>query len=245
MRLPSKPHLLSAKIFIETMTPSIKDHMLVDPSLQQEIVGRIQAANFSGGQPRQAVDSLGSISMPDGKQVSLYLRHAADAILLDDEGNVVLITRRNNPGAGLQALPGGFMDPIHDSQGNPIVESAVGAALREATEETGIGEKILAAAKVTPVGKRGYNRPFDIREAWGDIPETPIKKGDLFAVSTQAFSVRIKGDLSKIPLQASDDASKVRVEKIAALRPEQFGVPDHLPLILQAVTSSREECSPP
>jgi 8-oxo-dGTP pyrophosphatase MutT (NUDIX family) len=220
------------------MTVPVKDHMLVDPVLQQEIVRRAQAGNFGAGQPGQAVNPLGSIAMPNGKQVCVYLRHAVDPVLLDDAGQVVLITRRNNPGAGLEALPGGFVDPIGNSEGSVVVEQAATAALREAMEETGIGKDILAAAKVTPVGTRTYNRPFDIREAWCDIPHTPIKKGDLFAVSTQAFCVRIKGDLSTIALQAGDDATRLRVEKIAALRPEQFAVPDHLTMIMQAVASN-------
>lgn len=219
------------------MTSPIKDHMLVDPVLQQEILRRAQAGNFGFGQPSQPLNALGSITMPDGRQVSVYLRHAVDPVLLDDLGNIVLITRRHSPGAGLEALPGGFIDSVRNRDGSVVVEQAERAALREAMEETGIDKNILAMAKVTPVGKRSYNRPFDIREAWHDIPDTPIKKGDLFAVSTQAFWMRIKGDLSKIALQAMDDASKLRVEKVAALRPEQFAVPDHLPMIKQAVAS--------
>jgi hypothetical protein len=95
----------------------------------------------------------------------------------------------------------------------------------------------LAAANVNAVGTRACNRPFDIREAWDDIAGTPIKKGDLFAVSTQAFCVRIPGNLSTIPLKAGDDASHVRVEEVAALRAEYFGVPDHFEMIRQAVAS--------
>lgn len=222
------------------MTSPVKNHMLVDPVLQREIARRAQAGSFGAGQPGQVVNPLGSITMPDGKRVSVYLRHAVDPVLLDDIGQVVLITRRNNPGAGLEALPGGFIDPKRNSEGGFVVEQAATAALREAMEETGIGKDILSVAKITAVGTRAYNRPFDIREAWRDIPDTPIKKGDLFAVSTQVFCVRIKGDLSTIALQANDDATKVHVEKVTALRPEQFAVPDHLPMILQAVASSRQ-----
>lgn len=222
------------------MIAPVKDHMLVDPVLQQEIARRAQAGNFGTGQPGQSVNLLGSIVMPEGKRVSVFLRHAVDAVLLDDIGQVVLITRRNNPGAGLEALPGGFMDPKRNREGGFVVEQAPIAALREAMEETGIGKDILSAAKITAVGTRAYYRPFDIREAWCDIPDTSIKKGDLFAVSTQAFCVRIKGDLSTIALRANDDATKVRVEKIATLRPEQFAVHDHLPMIMEAVASSRQ-----
>jgi 8-oxo-dGTP pyrophosphatase MutT (NUDIX family) len=215
--------------------------MLVDPALQQEIVRRIEAVDLSADQPDQDADSLGLIALPGGNRVSVYLRHAADPVLLDCAGHVVLITRRNNPGEGLRALPGGFLDPVPNAKGGFGVEQAVTAALREAREETGISMEILTAAKVTPIGRRSYNRPFDIREAWCDIPDTRILKGDLFAVSTQAFSVRIKGDLSTVFLRAGDDATDVRVEQIAALMPQQFAVPDHLPMIMQAVATCRKD----
>jgi ADP-ribose pyrophosphatase YjhB (NUDIX family) len=215
------------------MTFLINNHMLVNPALQQEIMRRIKVANICVNQPLHTADSLGSLEMPGGKEISVYLRPAVDAVLLDDAGKVVLITRRNQPGRGLAALPGGFIDLRHGSAS--MVEQPAAAALREAREETGISENTLAAAKVIPVGARDCNRPFDIREAWDDIAGTPIKQGDLFAVSTQAFCVRIKGDLSTIPLQAGDDASKVRVAEVAALRAGHFGVPDHLSMIRKAV----------
>lgn len=220
------------------MTSPLKDHMLIEPMLQQEIVRRAQNGNFGTGQPRQVVNSLGSIDMPGGKRVSVYLRHAVDAVLLDDLGNVVLITRRNNPGAGLEALPGGFLDPVRNPEGVIVAEQASEAVLREAMEETGVAEHVLAAATISPVGVRSYNRPFDIREAWSDIPETPIRKGDLFAVSTQAFRINVKGDLFRIPLWAGDDATEVRVEQAISLRPEQFAVADHLHMIKQALVSN-------
>jgi ADP-ribose pyrophosphatase YjhB (NUDIX family) len=207
--------------------------MLVNPALQQEIMRRITIANICVSQPLHTADPLGLLEMPGGKEVSVYLRHAVDAVLLDDAGKVVLITRRNQPGMGLAALPGGFIDLRHGSAS--MVEQPAEAALREAREETGISEDILAAANVKAVGTRACTRPFDIREAWDDIAGTPIKKGDLFAVSTQAYCVRIKGNFSTIPLQAGDDASKVRVEEVAALRAEHFGVPDHLAMIREAV----------
>jgi ADP-ribose pyrophosphatase YjhB (NUDIX family) len=211
----------------------INDHMLVDPALQQEIMRRITVANICTNQPLHAADPLGLLQLPGGKQVSVYLRPAVDAVLLDDAGKVVLIIRRNQPGMGLAALPGGFIDLRHGSANN--LERPSEAALREAREETGISQDVLAASSVRPVGTRCCIRPFDIREAWGDIAGTPIKQGDLFAVSTHAFCIRIKGDLSSIPLQAGDDASKVRVEEVANLRAEHFGVPDHLAMIQQAI----------
>ena len=138
--------------------------MLIDPSMQKEIIRRALDGNL-GDDPNQAVHSLGTVKTPDGREVAVHLRHAADAVLLDDFDHVVLITRKHNPGAGLKALPGGFMDPVRGSGGVTVAENAVTAALREATEETGIGKQLLETAQVIPLGHRSYNRPFDIRVA--------------------------------------------------------------------------------
>jgi 8-oxo-dGTP pyrophosphatase MutT (NUDIX family) len=214
-------------------TNFVKDNMLTDPSLQQEIIKRAIDGNF-GNNPPQAVDSLGSVKTPDGREVRVHLRHAADAVILDDFGHVVLITRKHNPGAGLDALPGGFMDPVQGVGGATVAEKAATAALREATEETRISKQLLEGAKVIPVGNRSYDRPFDIRVAWGNMPGTDIKKGDFFVVSTQAFCVKTTQDLSRVPLKAGDDGKGVLVARISSLNPDQFGIADHLPMILAA-----------
>jgi ADP-ribose pyrophosphatase YjhB (NUDIX family) len=222
-----------------TSSGFIKDNMLIDPSMQKEIIRRAVDGNF-GDNPGQAVQSLGTLKPPDGREVGVHLRHAADAVLLDDFGEVVLVTRKHNPGSGLKALPGGFMDPVQGTGGATVAENSATAALREATEETGISERLLEAAHVIPVGHRSYNRPFDIRVAWGHMPGTDIKKGDFFAVSTRAFCVKIPKDLSSVSLKAGDDAKGVLVSKISSLTPNEFGVADHLAMIRAAQIAARE-----
>jgi ADP-ribose pyrophosphatase YjhB (NUDIX family) len=211
----------------------IKDNMLIAPSIQREIIRRAVAGAF-GDNPAKAVNSLGSVKMPDGREIPVHLRHAADAVLLDDFGHVVLITRKHNPGAGLEALPGGFMDPVQGIDGANVAEKAATAALREATEETGISKRLLEGAHIIPLGHRSYDRPFDIRVAWGDLPNTDIKKGDFFAVSTQGFCVKIPQDLSRVSLKAGDDARRVLVVTISGLTQDEFGVADHLAMIQAA-----------
>jgi ADP-ribose pyrophosphatase YjhB (NUDIX family) len=212
----------------------VKDNSLIDPSLQQEVIRRAVDGNF-GNNPDQAVHSLGTLTLPDGREAHVHLRHAADAVILDNFGHVILITRRHDPGAGLDALPGGFLDPVPGTGGTIVAEKPITAALREAVEETGINKQLLERAHVVPVGNRSYERPFDIRMAWGDMEGTDIKKGDLFVVPTQAFSVRTTQDLSQITLEAGDDAKGVHVARISGLTPGQFGIADHLPMILAAV----------
>jgi len=220
-----------------TSSTFIKDNMLIDPSIQKEIIRRSVAGAF-GDNPRQAVHSLGSVKMPDGREVRVHLRHAADAILLDDFGHVVLITRKHNPGAGLKALPGGFMDPVHGIDGAMVAENAATAALREATEETGISKRLLEGAHIIPLGHRSYDRPFDIRVAWDDMSGTDIKKGDFFTVSTQGFCAKTTQDLSHVSLKAGDDAKGVYVAKVSSLTPDEFGIADHLAMIQAATVAA-------
>ena len=220
-----------------TSSGFIKDNMLIDPSMQKEVIIRAVDGNF-GDNPNQAVHSLGTVKTPDGREVAVHLRHAADAVLLDAFGHVVLVTRKHNPGAGLKALPGGFMDPIQGSGGATVAENAVTAALREAMEETGISKRLLEGAPIIPVGHRSYDRPFDIRVAWDDMPGTDIRKGDFFAVSTQAFCAKTTLDLLRISLKAGDDAKQVLVAKISSLTPGEFGVADHLPMIQAAAKAA-------
>jgi ADP-ribose pyrophosphatase YjhB (NUDIX family) len=216
-----------------TSSTLIKDNMLIDPFVQKEVIRRAMDGAF-GDNPNQAVHSLGSVKMPDGRDVPVHLRHAADAVVLDVFGHVVLITRKHNPGAGLKALPGGFLEPVQGIDGAIVAEKAATAALREATEETGISKRLLEAAQVTPLDHRSYDRPFDIRVAWVDIRGTDIIKGDLFAVSTQGFCVKTTQDLSQASLKAGDDAKHVLVAKVLSLTPDEFGIADHLAMILAA-----------
>ncbi|HQT63779.1 MAG: hypothetical protein B7Z75_02020 [Acidocella sp. 20-57-95] len=211
----------------------VQDHMVVDPALQHQVIARVIAARIAD-QPAQAVQFLGLVELPDGQVVQLFARHAADAVLIDEAGQVVLVTRRFSPGAGLLAVPGGFIDEI-----DGVVEIAAAAAAREAMEETGIDPALLRRVGCTPIGRRAFNRPFDIRCAWNDPPGTVIQKGDLFSVSAQAFCFRIPGNLNHIHLQAGDDAKAVSIHAINHLTPELFAVPDHLTMIHAAMQGLR------
>ena len=200
--------------------------MVIDPVLQREVVARAIAGKF-GDVPDQAVHDLGPIDLPDGTKAALFLRHAADPIIVDEQGRIVLITRRHSPGAGLLSLPGGFIDSVEDG-----VEAPLTTAIREAVEEAGISAALLQAAGGKAVGARNYDRPFDIRAAWSDIAGTVIRKGDFIAVSTQGFCFRLRGSLVDIPLRAGDDAGAVHVRKLSDLTAEEFAVPDHQAMIL-------------
>jgi ADP-ribose pyrophosphatase YjhB (NUDIX family) len=207
----------------------LRDHMLIVPELQAEIVKRCVAGNF-GDEPSQAAHPLGDIWLPDGRKKPVWLCHAADAVLLDDCGQTVLITRLHNPGRGKQAVPGGLLDEV-----NGKVESSRVAALREAMEETGISAEVLAGAEIRQIGHRRFARPFDIRSAWNDLSGLPVRKGDFFTVSTLGFRIKIGGDLRDVALLAGDDATAVHVVEIASLTPEQFAVPDHIEMIREAL----------
>ncbi len=207
------------------MSNYVQDYLIIDPALRRAIIDRI----LRDRNPDPIVgpaEYLGPITLPDGKTVQLCLRHAADAILLDDHGQTILITRINIPGIGKLAIPGGFID------GDETVETA---ARREAVEETGISEAFLAGAKTLSIMPRLYDRPGDIRIAWNNLPGTEIKKGDVMMVPTQGVCLKLPGDFTKISLCAGDDAGAVQVVKISELTQEQFGIGDHLPMLQEAL----------
>jgi 8-oxo-dGTP pyrophosphatase MutT (NUDIX family) len=202
----------------------VENHQIIDPTLQRAIITRI----LRDHDPNPIVgpaEYLGPFTLPDGKTVQLCLRHAADAILLDDLGQTILITRRNNPGIGKLAIPGGFID------GDETVDAA---ARREAIEETGISPQLMAGAKTLTILPRLYNRPGDIRIAWNNLPGTQIKKGDIMMVPTQGVCLKLPGDFTQFQLKAGDDAGTVQVAKIRDLTQSQFGIGDHLPMLQEA-----------
>lgn len=207
------------------MDELFQDHTLHAPELQAEIVRRCREGHFPD-EPNAVANDLGLLRLPDGSDVQIWLCHAADAMLLDDLGQTLLITRLHNPGRGKQALPGGLLDEV-----NGKLERSEDAALREANEETGISAALLAQARVTQLGHRRHERPFDIRRAWNNLPGTPVRMNELFTVSTLAFLVRIPGDLRSIALRAGDDATALEIIHAADVQAERLAVPDHLEMI--------------
>lgn len=205
------------------------DHMLVDPRLQAEIVARCQAS-LTPDDPASVATDLGLLRLLGESEMRVWQVHAADAVLLDDVGQIVLITRLHNPGRGKLALPGGLLDVTEAG-----VESSLHAALREAAEETGIPPDHLRTATVTKLGHRRFQRPFDIRQAWNNLPGTPIRQGELFTVSTLGFRVRVRGDLRAIALKPGDDAAAVKILPACDVSPESLTVQDHLDLIKAAL----------
>lgn len=211
------------------MTPLIQDHMLVVPFLQEEIIRRCQNGNFPD-EPNAIANDLGLIALPGGKNIHVWLCHAADTVILDDFDQTILITRLHNPGRGKRALPGGFLNKTPGG-----VELSRHAALRETMEETGISTEILAKADITQLGHRRHVRPFDIRQAWNDLTGTPVRKNELFTVSTLAFRVRLPGDLQDFALQAGDDATAIHIVPARLVTLEELAVPDHLEMINAAL----------
>lgn len=209
--------------------PLFIDHMLADKNVQAQIMARCQALCVADN-PARIADDLGLLDLPDGTRTRVWMLHAADTVLLDDHDQVALITRLNNPGRGKLALPGGLLDATENGP-----ELSLTAALRETIEETGISSNRLAEARITQLGHRRTVRPFDIRQAWNNLPGTPVCQGELFTVSTLGFCARLAGDLRDIPFRAGDDASSIEILYAHAVLPENLAVPDHLELIHAAL----------
>ena len=201
-----------------------------DPA-RLEIVRRAVALGITGAVDR-ASHTLGSITLADGKIVNAHVIHAVDPVITDGS-EVVMINRKNEPGKGKPALPGGWIDP---SKGG--VESAVQGAAREALEEAFADREKGDSAFLGEghlIGTRNMNRPFDVRVATKDLPSYGIKKDDVFMVSTQAVRFDVPG-LANTNLKAGDDATPGSARRVAisSLTRDYIGIPDHFDMIVAA-----------
>lgn len=129
----------------------------------------------------------------------------ADAVVIQS-GHILLIKRRAEPGKGLWALPGGYVNANTD-------KSVEDAAIRELREETMI--------KVPAPVLRGSIIRSKVFDAIGRSPRGRI--------ITHAFHIQLlDGELPKV--KGSDDAEKARWVPIAEVRSEET-FEDHYEII--------------
>lgn len=133
----------------------------------------------------------------------------ADAAVICS-GHILMIKRRAEPGKGLWALPGGYVNAGTD-------KTVLDAAIRELREETGI--------KVPEPVLRGSiqdNRVFDA------VDRSPRGR-----IITHCFKIELPdGTLPKV--KGSDDAEKARWVPIAEVRSDEC-FEDHYDMIMWAV----------
>ncbi|HEY2516366.1 MAG TPA: NUDIX hydrolase [Polyangiaceae bacterium] len=75
-------------------------------------------------------------------------RQAAGAVVIREDGRVLLIRRGRPPGAGEWTLPGGKVEPG---------ETPAEAIVRELREETGLAIEVVAALGVVPLDRGGFS----------------------------------------------------------------------------------------
>jgi len=129
----------------------------------------------------------------------------ADAVVIQS-GHILMIKRRAEPGRGLWAIPGGYVNANTD-------KSVENAAIRELREETGI--------KVPAPVLRGSIVRSKVFDAIGRSPRGRI--------ITHAFYIQLPdGELPKV--KGSDDAEKAKWVPIAEVRSEEC-FEDHFEII--------------
>ena len=130
----------------------------------------------------------------------------ADSVVIQS-GHVLMIRRRAEPGKGLWALPGGYVNANTD-------RSVEDAAIRELREETGI--------KVPAPVLRGSIKRSKVFDA---IDRSPRGR-----IITHAFHIELPdGELPKV--KGSDDADKARWVPIAEIKSEEC-FEDHHEIIM-------------
>lgn len=127
-----------------------------------------------------------------------------DAVVVQS-GHVLLVRRGANPGKGLWAMPGGFINQD---------ERIRDAVIRELREETGI--------KVPDPVLRGSIVEQDVF----DDPNRSARGRTI----THAFLIKLKDDLVLPRVKGMDDADKAKWEPIGELKPELF-FEDHYSII--------------
>jgi 8-oxo-dGTP pyrophosphatase MutT (NUDIX family) len=105
---------------------------------------------------------------PPGQQTPGRRIACVGAIIRDESGQLLLIQRRHEPGAGLWSLPGGRIEPGETDQQ---------AVVREVAEETGLavtcGPRIGAVQRPAPGGA-----VFDIRDYAAFVTGGVLAAGD-------------------------------------------------------------------
>ena len=171
--------------FIQGVVPETTFDFLIDfkntPEYEQIIREREFVANYK--------KQYASLPYPP-------IFSTADAVVIQS-GHILMIKRRSEPGKGLWALPGGYVNANTD-------KSVEDAAIRELREETMI--------KVPAPVLRGSIKRSKVFDAIGRSPRGRI--------ITHAFHIELPdGELPKV--KGSDDAEKARWVPIAEVRSEE------------------------
>lgn len=128
-----------------------------------------------------------------------------DAVLIQS-GHILLVKRKAEPGKGLWALPGGFLDAVND-------KSIVDCMVRELKEETGIKVPIPVL-----IGSIKDNKVFD-----------SINRSARGRTITHCFKIVLPdGHLEKV--KGQDDAEKAKWVPISELQRSKF-YDDHYDIV--------------
>ena len=135
----------------------------------------------------------------------------ADAVVVQN-GHVLMIKRRSEPGKGLWALPGGFVNAVSD-------RSVEDAAIRELREETGIKVPVPVLR-----GSIVRSKVFDA-----------VDRSARGRTITHAYFIVLNGE--ELPrVKGADDAEKARWVPVADIKSDEC-FEDHYDLISWAVNS--------
>jgi len=124
------------------------------------------------------------------------IEHTVDSVVIQS-GHVLLVRRRSDPGKGLWAMPGGFLNSN---------ERMLDGALRELREETrlAVPEPVLRGSLIT---SKTYDDP---------------NRSERGRIITQAYLFHLTANKKLPKIKGSDDADKARWVPLANLKAEDM-----------------------
>ena len=183
--------------------------------------------------PAKHAEKVGDLVV-NGHEKQLFLKHAGDVLAFDpDNGTVLLITRKDPPGAGKFATPGGMFDPRASGEATETLARVID---KESGEE--VGDRIRTAlTELSPIAVQERRLITTDHRERGRSNDGEILVGDIIAMTSSGVVYSTPG-LSKVMPEAGDDATSAGFFALADLDEKDFSLREHCQMIREGAEAA-------